>query len=121
MRTLIIVSVIFTVLCLTMLLNYRYINETADELVRLTESLSLDDSSCFQTVEKIEKKWEKSSYIFSLTVSFKDIDYLGETLLALKSAAQNKDEVEFERYKTLLMDAIDGVRRLEKFSIINIL
>ncbi len=121
MRTLIAVSAIFLAFCVTMFFNYRYINETADELVSLTESLSLDSPSCISKINELEKKWEKSSYIFSLTVSFKDIDYLGETLLALKSSAENKNEVEFERYKTLLIDAIDGVRRLEKFSIINIL
>lgn len=121
MRTLIVVSAIFILLLTVMLFNYRYINETADELVYLTETLSLGDIYCTEKIEEIEKKWEKSSYVFSLTVSFKDIDYLGETLLALKSAAKTKDEIEFERYKTLLIDAIDGVRRLERFSIINIL
>ena len=121
MRTLITVSAIFLILCIVMVFNYRYINETADELVYLVGSLSLENPLCKQTINKIERKWEKSSYIFSLTVSFKDIDYLGETLLSLKSAAESKNETEFEKYKTLLVDAIDGVRRLERFSVINIL
>ena len=121
MRTLIISSAIFLALCVAMFLNYRYINETADELVFLTQSLSLGEGDCISKIDEIEKKWKKSSSVFSLTVSFKDIDYLGETLLSLKSAAENENEVEFEKYKALFIDAIDGVRRLEKFSIINIL
>ena len=121
MQALITVSVIFLALCIAIVFNYLYINKTADELTSLTESLSLEDPECLAKINEIEKKWEKSSYIFSLTVSFKDLDYLGETLLALKSAAKIQNNLEFERYQALLVDAIDGVRRLENFSIINIL
>ena len=121
MQTLITVLIIFLALCLAMVFNYLYINNTADELAQLTESLSLDDPDCLPRINELEKMWEKSSLIFSLTVSFKDLDYLGENLLALKSSAESRNALEFERYRALLVDAIDGVRRLESFSIINIL
>ena len=121
MRTLIIASAIFLALCATMTANFKYINKTADELTELTEKLSIDDADCLEKIDEIEKKWEKSADIFSLSVGFKEIDYLGETLLALRSTAENGSELEFERYRALLIDAIDGVRRLEKFSIMNIL
>ena len=121
MRTLITALAIFFALCVTMAANFRYINETADKLTELTEALSIDDAECLEKIDEIEKLWEKSSDIFSLSVGFKEIDYLGETLLALKSTAENRSELEFERYRSLLIDAIDGVRRLEKFSVMNIL
>ena len=121
MQSLVTALIIFLALCIAMVFNYLYINKTADELSALTEEISLEDADCHQKISELEKKWEKSSYIFSLSVSFKDIDYLGENLLALKSSAENKNQLEFERYRALVIDAIDGVRRLEKFSIINIL
>ena len=121
MKTFTIVLVVFFALCTAMLLNFIYINESADELTRLAESLSFDDPSVTKKTEELEQKWEKSSVIFSLTVNFKDIDYLGENLIALKSSAESHDRDEFERYRLLVIDAIDGVRRLERFSIINIL
>ena len=121
MRALITVLIIFLALCLTMIFNYLYINSTSDELTKLAESLSLDDSDCLEKINELEEKWEKSYLIFSLTVSFKDLDYLGETLLALKSSAESTNALEFVRYQVLFIDAIDGVRRLERFSIINIL
>ena len=121
MRTLITASAIFLALCVTMVANFRYINGTADELTEMTENLSIDDTDCLEKIDEIQKKWEKSSNIFSLSVGFKEIDYLGETLIALRSTAENGSELEFERYRALLVDAIDGVRRLEKFSIMNIL
>ena len=121
MKTLAVVLAIFFILCAAMVLNFIYINESADELTSLAESLSFDDPSITDKIEEIERKWEKSSVIFSLTVNFKEIDYLGETLVELKSSAESRNRDEFERYKLLVIDAIDGVRRLERFSIINIL
>ena len=53
MRTLITVSAIFLILCIVMVFNYRYINETADELVYLVGSLSLENPLCNQTINKI--------------------------------------------------------------------
>ena len=122
MRTIIITVVAFLALCTVMVLNFNYINSTADELTRLTDSLDFSDKeSCRATLNEIDALWKKSSPIFSLSVSFREIDYLGETLLSLSSVFDSNNELEFERYRTLLIDAIDGVARLEDFSIINIL
>ena len=122
MKTLVITISAFLVLCLLMTLNHRYIKTTADELVRLTDALDFSDKeNCLKTLDEIDALWEKSSTIFSLTVSFREIDYLGETLLSLRSSFESANKHEFERYRLLLLDAIDGVARLEDFSIINIL
>lgn len=122
MRTIIITVVAFLALCTVMVLNFNYINSTADELTRLTDSLDFSDKeNCRKTLDEIDALWKKSSPIFSLSVSFREIDYLGETLLSLSSVFDSNNELEFERYRTLLIDAIDGVARLEDFSIINIL
>ena len=121
MQTLITALAIFLALCIAMIFNYLYINKTADEFTSVAESLSLEDPECLEKIKELEEKWEKSSLIFSFTVSFKDLDYLGETLLALKSSAESANVLEFERYQALMIDAMDGVRRLERFSVINIL
>ena len=60
MRTLITALVIFFALCVTMVANFRYINETADELTELTEALAIDDPSCLEKIDEIEKLWNKS-------------------------------------------------------------
>ena len=121
MRTLITVLSVFLLLCIAMTVNFRYINKTADELTELANSLSVDDGDCLEKIDEIKKRWEKSSTIFSLSVGFKEIDYLKEALISLESSAEYGDKLEFERYRVLLIDAIDGVRRLERFSVMNIL
>lgn len=122
MRTVIITVVSFLILCLLMTLNRNYIRTTADELTRLTDELDFSDKeNCLKTLDELDALWEKSSTVFSLTVSFREIDYLGETLLSLRASFESANEHEFERYRLLLVDAIEGVARLEDFSIINIL
>ena len=121
MRTLIITLSLFLVLCVGMSINFVYINSVTQELTTLTEKLDVSSpSECNDTIKEIRDLWEKSIPLFSLSVSFREIDYLGETLLALSAACENRDEVEFERYRALLIDALDGVSRLEQFSIVNI-
>ena len=93
MRTLITVLSVFLLLCIAMTANFRYINKTADELTELANSLSLYDGDCLDKINEIKKRWEKCSAIFSLSVGFREIDYLGEALLSLESSAEYVNEL----------------------------
>ena len=122
MKTLIITSTAFILLCVAIVLNYGYINNTANELSALVSALDFSDiEECKKGVANIQEKWERSYDIFSLRVSFREIDYLGETLISLSHYCEEGNESEFEKYRKLLLDAIEGVSRLEKFSVMNIL
>ena len=122
MRALIIIIVVFSLLCAAVTLNFLFINKVSDELSSLAHSLDYSNvSECQRTLSEIDSLWKKSSDIFSLSVNFREIDYLGETLLSLSSALGDRDKRDFERYRLLLIDAIDGVRRLEEISLFNII
>lgn len=121
MRSLIIITVaFFTTVCL-MALNFNHVNAVAEEMTSLTESLDMSDTKqCSTDIDEIERIWQKNEAVFSLSVSFRETDHLGETILALRSAFECRDLSEFEKQRALLVDAIDGVARLERFSVINI-
>ena len=122
MKTIFITVAIFVLLCAAMVLNHRYINNTADELSALASSLDITNKEeCEAKVIEIKEKWEKSTDIFSLSVSFREIDYLGEVLISLSHYCKEGNAQEFERHRLLLIDAIEGVSRLERFSVLNIL
>ena len=122
MRSLIIIIVAFFTLICVMSANNIYINNTAKELDKLAQSLKhLENEERTQRIEEINNLWKKSETLFSLTVSFRETDHLGETILSLAAADKSQNEAEFEKYLLLLIDAIDGVARLEKFSALNIL
>lgn len=122
MKTVIITVAAFLSLCLLMTLNHGYIKTKAAELTSLAESLDFQDKEgCRTTITEIDRLWEKCSTVFSLTVSFREIDHLGECIISLSSAVEGTSENEFEGYRALLIDAIEGVARLESFSVMNIL
>ena len=122
MKAVIITVAAFVLLCALMFLNHAYIKATANELVRLAESLDFSDKEASrQTLHEIDELWKKSSLIFSLTVSFREIDRLGECIITLSSSLEDSSEALFEGYRNLLIDAIEGVARLEDFSVMNIL
>ena len=121
MRSLIIIIVAFLATMCLMTLNYTHINKTAEKMTALTASLDIDDAEkCTATILAIEEIWQKNEAVFSLSVSFKETDHLGETILSLKSAFESQNLAEFHKQRALLKDAIDGVARLERFSVLNI-
>lgn len=121
MRSLIIIIVAFFATVCLMALNFNHVNAVAEEMTSLTESLDMSDTEqCSADIDEIERIWQKNEVIFSLSVSFRETDHLGETILALRSAFECRDLSEFEKQRALLKDAIDGVARLERFSVINI-
>ena len=121
MRSLIIIIVAFFATVCLMALNFNHVNAVAEEMTSLAESLDMSDTEqCSADINEIERIWQKNEAIFSLSVSFRETDHLGETILALRSAFDTRDLSEFEKQRALLKDAIDGVARLERFSVINI-
>ena len=117
MRTVLITTALFIALCILMIMNYKYVASITQELLRLADSLDYSkNEECKNTIFELAELWKKSSPIFSLTANSRDIDYLGEILLSLKSSFDTESEKDFERYRLLLIDAIDGVARLEKIA-----
>ena len=122
MKTLFVTLAIFVLLCAMTAVNFIYINNVANELISLTEAIDLSEAErSEQLIKEIDVLWDKSAPLFSLSVNFREIDYLGETVLALEAAIKSRNEADVNRYRSLLLDAIDGVSRLERFSVINIL
>ena len=120
MRAFIISIILFGILCVVIAANFTYINATADELRGMAEQLDIEDTHSEAIIESIDEKWKKSEAIFSLSVSYKELDFFGETLISLREAYKSGEKFEFERHKALLLDALDGMSRLERFSIANI-
>ena len=121
MRSLIITIVAFFATVCLIALNFTHVNAVAEQMTSLTLTLDMSKTEeCGAIIEEIEGLWQKNEAIFSLSVSFRETDHLGETILSLRSAFECRDLSEFEKQRALLVDAIDGVARLERFSVINI-
>ena len=115
MRTVLITTALFIALCIIMVMNYNYVSGAAHELFLLAESLDYSEKeACHATIVQMEELWQKSSRLIALSANLREIDYLGETLLSLRSSFETESEKDFERYRVLLIDAIEGVAQLEK-------
>ena len=121
MRSLIIIIVVFLSMLTVIGINFGYLNSVTDRMTDIARSLDLSDNEeCGKKIAVLEEIWQKNEAIFSLSVNFKETDRLGETLLTVKAAHKSNSAEEFERSRELLIDAIDGVARLERFSLLNI-
>lgn len=102
--------------------NYWYINTLGDRLEAALEEIpAIDEAGCTDRIEAFLAMWEDHSATVGLSVAFPTVDRLSEQAQTLLACAQVGDAFGFAVARELLRDAIDDMRRLETFSIANLL
>lgn len=121
MKSLIVTIVLFCIMVLAATANFIYVNHLADAMTEIAAALpSVDEPMCVEKADALCRLWEKHSPIVGLTVGFLTVDKLSEHCQTLRSCAEVGDVYGYYSTLSLLYDAIDDVRRLEKFSIDNL-
>lgn len=117
------VSVVLLAVMLTgILINYRYINNVADEMNTMLDAVpSFESPECVPAIQSIVSYWESQVNYVGLSVSYNITDRLSEQALTLLAAAECQDPYGFHAAMTLLRDAITDMRRLETFSLENLM
>lgn len=121
MRFFYIALIILAVTLSIMIANCIYIKNVSNHLidaVRSAERLNVHDA--IDTVNKIYDYWESQRGKVSLSVSYIEIDRVDDYIVMLKTAADNKNEYEYQNALNLLRDAAEEIARLEKFEFYNI-
>lgn len=113
--------IIFSVLLISLLvlgtaINFIYINNVGNTLTELTLSVTSRESAA-----ELRDYWESKTKIVSITVSNSAIERLTDAIDTLVCYAESGRDAELSRSTALVLNAIDGMRRLERFSISNIL
>ena len=102
--------------------NSLYINDVSDHLLRAVDSLPPPDSAdCLSRINDLIGFWESEIDTLSLTVSFPVADRISEHAAVLSACAFCGDRFGYFSALELLRDAIEDMRRLERFSIRNLL
>lgn len=102
--------------------NYIYINEVSDTLSAKIEALpDVNDPACAEAAAEIADYWEQRVDYAGLSVSFVITDRVSEQAATLVACAECGDLYGFRTALALLRDAVGDLRRLETFSIGNIL
>lgn len=122
MRGLIISIVLFSVMLITILINAFFIHSSSKNMSKEIESLNPIPCQSNQIIiDKFSQEWERKGIWIGLSVSNEDMQKLTNAIDELKIANANEDTTQFQIYLSLLLNAIDEIGRLEKFSIKNIL
>ncbi len=111
--------ILFGLLLIGIVGNAIYLCNSADQ-IRALELLLDEPSQRQENLFLLEESWARKQKIIALSVEFESIDRITEAISGLRWAYSTEEKEEFERYRILLLDAIDKMERAEKLSVENL-
>ena len=122
MKSLIILLILAACLLSGTVGNYIYINEVSERLSAMIEALpASDDPMCGAMISELIDYWEEQRTAVCLSVSFTVADRISEQAAVLAACCFCGDRFGYYATLALLCDAVDDMRRLEQFSVENLL
>ena len=122
MKSLIASLVLLILMLICVVWNYIYINEVFAEMNRLLDALpSVNSPDCEARAAAICDYWESRVDTVGLSVGYTVVDRVSEQAATLQACAACGDAYGFSTALALLRDALGDLRRLESFSIGNLL
>lgn len=122
MKSLTVSLILLILMLICVVWNYIYINEVFDEMNRLLDELpDVNSPDCRAHATAICDYWESRVDTVGLSVCYTTVDRVSEQAATLQACAARGDVYGFSTAVALLRDAIGDMRRLEDFSIGNLL
>lgn len=122
MKSLTVSLILLILMLICVVWNYIYINEVFDEMNRLLDELpDVSSPDCRVHAAAICDYWESRVDTVGLSVCYTVVDRVSEQAAALQACSACGDVYGFHSAVALLRDAIGDMRRLEDFSIGNLL
>lgn len=122
MRGLVITLALFVILLGIITVNSIFVKYSVQKMRYTVENLQLIPCSQNQIIiNELDTNWKRISLWLSLSVCYEDIEELTDVIDAAKAANETDNVEQFKIHVNLLLNAIDELGRLEKFSIKNIL
>lgn len=116
-----IVSLCLFVLLLFMIAgNAIYVRHVAEHISGEAQTLSLESENAEQTLSSLEEYWKKHRPYVALSIGYRELDHLSESLISLRAAYDEKSKSDFALYRRLSIDAAEELARLEQFSVENL-
>lgn len=122
MKTLIATLVLLALMLGGICVNYFYVNRVADELLAMAENLpEAGEETAGESVRELREYWETRSAYIGLSVGYTVTDRVSEQTVTLDACASTGDVFGYRIAQKLLIDAVGDMRRLESFSLENLL
>ncbi len=102
--------------------NYIYINEVSEQMLeRLDAMPNVLEGDCSPQAAEIVEFWESHAPTVGLSVGYTVTDRVSEQAVTLSTCAACHDLYGYQTALALLRDAVGDMRRLEAFSLENLL
>ncbi|MGM9631884.1 MAG: DUF4363 family protein [Eubacteriales bacterium] len=122
MKGFIITSVLFIIMIVLIGANCAYVNNVADSLLGIVLEISPSPSKENQEIiNELQEKFQSSKMLLGISISTKDIESLSDCIDSVSSANKAGDEARLPTEIELLKNAIETIRKLERFSVDNII
>ena len=104
----------FTVIALTVI-NAVYISSITDQMKSLSQAVC-EASDTEKAISELSEYWETHEKYVSLSAGLRDLDKVTEEILKLRAACQSDNEHGKLQSCRLLIDALDDIKKHERFS-----
>ena len=122
MKSLVTALILLILMLSCVVWNYIYINEVFGEMNRLLDELpDVASPDCNARATAICNYWESHADTVGLSVGYTIVDRVSEQAALLQACSSCGDGYGFYSAIVLLRDALGDMRRLEQFSIGNLL
>ena len=113
---------LFALLLFVIAWNFVYVNSTAEKLLDMIDALpDSPDESALAPAEELSEFWHARTDYVGFSVGYTVLDRISEQAATLVSTAKYHDFFDYQLAKELLRDAVRDMRRLEQFSVGNLL
>lgn len=111
---------LFAVLIGIIVGNAIYVHRVTDHLKEVAYELRFDAENTVHTLDALSAYWNRHRTFIALSIGYRELDHVCETILYLRAAYDTKNASDFEAYRRLLSDTADEISRLERFSVENL-
>ena len=113
---------LFALLLCVIVCNFLYVNRTADKLLEMIDALPASpDDSALAPAEELSAFWDERTDTIGFSVGYTVLDRISEQAATLVTTAKYHNFFDYQLAKELLRDAVRDMRRLEQFSVGNLL
>ena len=111
---------LFLVLIAIIVANAIYVHRVTDHLQAVARELRFEDEKTAADLDELSAYWDHHRTFIALSIGYRELDHVCETILYLRAAYDTKSASDFEAYRRLLSDTADEISRLERFSVENL-
>ena len=111
---------LFVILIAVIIANAIYIHRVAEHIRSEAAAFSFEDPQTAEQLERLSFYWEHHRPLVALSLGYRDLDHVCETMISLRAAYDARSASDFEIYRRLLLDTADEISRLERFSVENL-